>query len=300
MQYSLDQLEAFVAAEEAGSFSAAARMLGKAQSRVSTAVANLEIDLGVQLFDRSHKFPVVTEAGERLLPYARRVLKECRALDHCALQLSGMTQTQLRLSVDELFPSKVLGSVLGKFATQFPDIEVEVLWTAIGDVHSLIESGQADVGISLPLEGIAAEGQSWRLLGTIWAKGFVAASHPLALLPSVTEDDLWPYTQIIAASRSGKEEPGSGRFSERIWRCEDSQLMRELVINGVGWAWLIEHYAQQDIEQGRLVELHLKFSPKGIPSTFYFEWKKDYPLRPAEEWLAAELEHHSVLEVNDD
>ena len=50
---SLDQLQAFVSAADHGSFSAAARQLGKAQSAVSTAVINLEIDTGVDLFDRS-------------------------------------------------------------------------------------------------------------------------------------------------------------------------------------------------------------------------------------------------------
>lgn len=51
MQVSIEQLEAFAAAAEQGSFSAAGRALGKAQSAISTQVANLEIDLGVELFD---------------------------------------------------------------------------------------------------------------------------------------------------------------------------------------------------------------------------------------------------------
>ncbi len=55
MNWSIAQLDAFVTTVTEGSFSAAARKLGKAQSRVSTAVANLEIDLGVTLFDRSGK-----------------------------------------------------------------------------------------------------------------------------------------------------------------------------------------------------------------------------------------------------
>ena len=71
MEYSFEQLEAFVASAEEGSFSAAARRLGKAQSAVSTAVSNLEIDFGVELFDRSGKLPVLSPAGETLLREAR-------------------------------------------------------------------------------------------------------------------------------------------------------------------------------------------------------------------------------------
>lgn len=63
MAVSLDQLQAFVAAAEAGSFSGAARALRKAQSAVSTQVANLEADLGLELFNRAGRNPVLTPAG---------------------------------------------------------------------------------------------------------------------------------------------------------------------------------------------------------------------------------------------
>ena len=74
MSLSMDQLESFVAAAEQGSFSGAARLLKKAQSAVSTHVANLETDLGIALFDRTGRNPVLTEAGARLLPEAKLIL----------------------------------------------------------------------------------------------------------------------------------------------------------------------------------------------------------------------------------
>ena len=59
----LDQLRTFIAAAEQGSFSAAGRKLRRAQSVVSQTLANLEIQLGVTLFDRSARYPVLTEDG---------------------------------------------------------------------------------------------------------------------------------------------------------------------------------------------------------------------------------------------
>ena len=79
MKFNLQQLSAFVATVEQGSFSAAGRSLGKAQSAVSTAVANLEVDLAVNLFDRSRREPLLTAAGQALLPQARLVLEQARA-----------------------------------------------------------------------------------------------------------------------------------------------------------------------------------------------------------------------------
>ncbi|MEG2114396.1 MAG: LysR family transcriptional regulator, partial [Hafnia sp.] len=65
MRYSPEALNAFVETVSAGSFSAAARRLHKSQSTISTAIANLEDDLGVILFDRSARQPVLTEQGQR-------------------------------------------------------------------------------------------------------------------------------------------------------------------------------------------------------------------------------------------
>ena len=70
MAWTLEQLRSFVAAAEHGSFSAAARAGGRAQSVVSAHIALLEADLGVDLFRRGH-MPTLTEAGALLLVEAR-------------------------------------------------------------------------------------------------------------------------------------------------------------------------------------------------------------------------------------
>src|SRR6202166_3196584 len=70
---SLDQLRTFIAAADEGSFSAAGRRLKRAQSVVSQTLANLEGQLGVKLFDRSVRFPVLTDHGRALLADARSV-----------------------------------------------------------------------------------------------------------------------------------------------------------------------------------------------------------------------------------
>src|SRR5246127_4372331 len=69
----LDQLRTFIAAAEQGSFSAAGRKLRRAQSVVSQTLANLEGQLGVILFDRSARYPTLTEHGRALLENARAV-----------------------------------------------------------------------------------------------------------------------------------------------------------------------------------------------------------------------------------
>ena len=74
MRYTIEQLEVFSAVAQHGSFSAAARHLGKAQSSVSMAIANLEVDLGFALFKRDGKLPTLTKAGIQILKTAQLTL----------------------------------------------------------------------------------------------------------------------------------------------------------------------------------------------------------------------------------
>ena len=74
----------FVAAAESGSFSAAGRQLGKGQSAVSLGIANLEVDLGFEIFDRRTRKPGLTEKGERILQHAKAVLSQVEDLQAAA------------------------------------------------------------------------------------------------------------------------------------------------------------------------------------------------------------------------
>ncbi|WP_088330055.1 LysR family transcriptional regulator [Lacimicrobium sp. SS2-24] len=80
MALSIEQLEAFMAAVETGSFSGAARRLGKAQSSVSGLIHKLEDKTGLNLFDRSRRDPILTEDGNELLRDIKTVLNAHRKL----------------------------------------------------------------------------------------------------------------------------------------------------------------------------------------------------------------------------
>ena len=76
----LDQMRALVVVAEAGSFSAAARRLGRVQSAISQSIQAMETTLGVTLFDRSTRTPTLTEAGQAIVRDARTVLEGAKSL----------------------------------------------------------------------------------------------------------------------------------------------------------------------------------------------------------------------------
>src|SRR6202020_2178590 len=101
---SLDQLRAFIAAVDEGSFSAGARKLNRAQSAGSELVSNLEAQLGVALFDRSERYPKLTLAGVQLVADARSVVANVDLLKARAKGISRGLESELSVVGDALFP----------------------------------------------------------------------------------------------------------------------------------------------------------------------------------------------------
>src|SRR2546422_1941277 len=101
---SIDQLRTFIAAADEGSFSAGGRRLRRAQSVVSQTLANLEAQLGVKLFDRSSRSPVLTKQGVALLAEARAVVSGMDGFKARAKGLSDGLEPELSVVVDVIFP----------------------------------------------------------------------------------------------------------------------------------------------------------------------------------------------------
>src|SRR5690606_7034889 len=120
------QIEAFIAAAEAGSFSAAAERLGVAQPSLSGRIQSLERSVGQQLFERMGRGVRLTDSGHSFLPYAQRVL---RTLDEGRRVLDGArhgTEGQLAIGTAPAVGAYVLPRLLKVFADTNPGVDVSV------------------------------------------------------------------------------------------------------------------------------------------------------------------------------
>ena len=155
MRFSLEQLQVFVSAVQAGSFSAAARRLGRTQSTVSAAISNLETDLGVQLFDRASRIPTLTAAGHKLLLRAEGILERCYALEGSADSLAGQVEAALTLAIE--VPYGPLMAPFRGFDEAFPFVDLTIRHPLHGDVSEIIMAGEADLGVSFAQPGYPPE-----------------------------------------------------------------------------------------------------------------------------------------------
>lgn len=283
MSLSLEQLQAFAAAAECGSFSAAARRLGKAQSVVSAAVSNLEIDLGNQLFDRGGRYPTLTAAGERLLAEARVILERCEHFRGVAKSLGEGVESRLVLAVDELYPEETLGVMLEEFSARFPAVELELLFPLMEDVSRLVLERCTDLGIMWRQEVLPPE-LGFRALGWVPMRIICAPDHPLAD-QRVGWEELKRYRQLMVATRTDSEEKMRLRVAAEVWWVESQWVIVELVKRRLGWAFVPWHVAANSPAGTQLVSPALEFDDQDWPVAMELVWHKQRPLGKAATWL---------------
>ncbi|QUM88059.1 LysR family transcriptional regulator [Moritella sp. 36] len=252
--YSFEQLNVFVTVCEQGSFSAAARKLKRAQSGVSQAIANLEITINQELFNREKNIPVLTENGKALLPIAKSILHQQKYFDQKVESLTKEYEHELVIAVDESLMNSELLQILTPLADQFPITNFDIITTSTFDVEELVQKGKAQVGIVYADSELKVD-MDFFLLGQARFLTIASPNHELTRLPIVQDSDLKRYRQCVHRSAKQKELWFSYGISAMIWYANTHQTLVELVHNGIGWANVPELLVKKNIQQGKIVSL---------------------------------------------
>lgn len=259
----LDQLSIFAAVADCGGFSAAARRLKRSQSVVSYAIANLEDQLQVKLFERrGTRQPRLTEAGTALLMDARRVLSGLDGLRARTRALQQGVEAEVVVAVDPTVPTQVLSPLLSAFEEDFPTVDIRLHVGAIGVVHDQVARQIAHVGFG----GEPNRGDGQVVLQPMGFASLVpvaAPSHPLARAqPPIPRSVARQYTQIVITDVTDQTRGRDfGVIADRTWRMTDMGLKHELTLAGLGWGGLPYAKVARDIDEGRLVRLDLEDYP---------------------------------------
>jgi DNA-binding transcriptional LysR family regulator len=284
---SLDQLRAFIAAADEGSFSAAARKLHRAQSAVSELVSNLEGQIGVTLFDRSSRYPVLTLEGAVLLADARNI---SAGLDFMKARAKGMAaglEPELSVVVDVFFPIVAITEAAKEFREKFSGTPLRLYVEALGAAYQPVLDGIAGFGIVGSLPIVPATFAAERLTGV--AMVMVAArEHPLAKYEgNIPKSELAKHVQLVLTDRSSLSKGREfGVMSPSTWRLADLFAKHAFLLNGLGWGGMPLHVVRDDIATGRLVELSIEdFPPGGMIMQMSAVYPTSAPPGPAGRWL---------------
>lgn len=288
--FSLDQVRTFVAAADCGSFSAAGRQLGRAQSVVSQTIGNLEALLGVTLFDRSARYPVLTEQGRALLDQARAVTGAMDQFKARARGLADGLEPELAVVINVLFPTHVLTRAIAGFQMRFPDTPLRISVEGLGAVLELVLDRSCAFGIRGPLGGTHPDLSSEYLL-KIDYQMVAAPSHPLAHYTGpIPTKVLSNYVQLVLSDRTKLTEDKDLRvFSPKSWRLYDLGAKHALLKAGLGWGGMPVDTIREDLDRGLLVPLDVADMTLASTITMSAIYRTDSPPGPAGRGLIQEL-----------
>ncbi|TPI64850.1 LysR family transcriptional regulator [Mesorhizobium sp. B3-1-3] len=291
----LDQVRTFVAVADTGSFRKAGLKLGRAQSAISHAIARLETEIGVSLFDRNSHRPTLTIEGRALLEDARSLLLRTDLLRAKAQGMGEGVEVELSIVVDTLFSTDIVAEALAKMQLAFPMVSVRVRVGTLGEPLEALKERRADLAVTVG-EDLRDPRIEFESIARLTMVAVAASAHPLVARKNsarVQSAELTDHIQIVIEDPS-EAAPGRdfGVLSPRTWRVGDQQTKLALIRAGAGWGRLPYWIVRQDLAEGRLGRvLTAALGGKGeILSWVYLAHRLDRPLRPAAKLLRTALE----------
>lgn len=294
---SLDQIRTFIAAADAGSFSAAARRLNRAQSVVSQTIAGLEAQLRVALFDRSGRYPLLTEQGRQILIDARSIAVGIDQLKARAKGMAGGVEPELSIVVDVMFPMAVLTRCAAAVREAFPTTPLRIHVEVLGGVAQEVLDRSCGLGVMGSLAVETPELVSERLIGVRMVM-VAAAGHPLAHYAGpVPTAELARHTQLVLTDRSDlSKDRQFGVFSPHVWRLADLGAKHEFLLAGLGWGGMPLHRVERDLAEGTLIRIEPEDQPpEGVVVPIAATYRADSPPGPAGRWLIDQLRSTTAM-----
>ena len=237
-----ENLKAFLAVANTGSFSEAAQTLHLTQPAVSKRVAVLESELGQRLFDRIGRRISVTEAGRVLLPRARLILEDLAETRRLLDNLSDRVEGPLILATSHHVGLRRLPPVLEAFARRYPAVELDIRFMESEEACRAAELGQVDLAVvTLPEQPSPL--LTWQRIWDDPLAAMVAKDHPLASRTCIPED-LNGYPAILPPEGTFTRRLVNAAFSTqditptRVLETHYLETLQMMISIGLGWGVL--------------------------------------------------------------
>ena len=236
-------LKAFICVASCGSFSDAAHQLYLTQSAVSKRIAQLEQQVGRQLFDRFGRQVSLTEAGSALLPRAQHILSRCDEALQALEDLSGQASGILRLAISHHLGLHRLPPILKAFTRKYPDVRLDIQFMDSEVAYQRVLEGATEIAVIT----LALETHKSIIGHRVWhdpLKFICAPDHPLAKLNQPLLTDLAAYPVVLPGLNTYTGRIVQNLFSERNIPLSSSmstnylETISTLIAIGLGWSVL--------------------------------------------------------------
>lgn len=290
-----DQWVALAGVVDLGGYAAAAEALDRSMSAVSYQITHLQEALGCRLLEVRGRRAVLTSQGKAVLPRARGLLGEWRALEEFARSLERGFEAELKVVVDAAFPRARLLSALLELRQRCPSTQVDLAEAVLSGAEEAIVQGAMDRSADVVVTTRVPSG----FLGDwLYETTFVACaspSHPLiALDRKISLHDLEQYQQVVLRDSGTRAPRDEGYLGAKLrWTVGSLDTSMAIVERGLAYAWLPEHTVATALAAGRLKALPLEAgASRKVP--LYLVLVRPSEAGPAAR-AAAELLHEFAL-----
>ena len=284
MQQDLNDMLYFAEVVERGGFTAASNALGIPKSRLSRRITELEQQLGVRLLQRTTRKLSLTEVGETYLRHCQAMRDEAQAAADAVAQVQQVPRGTVRVSCPVTLAQTVLGEVVPGYLQRYPEVKLEM--RVINRPVNVVEEG---IDVALRVRASLQESGSMvvKRLGDgvlmlvaspdlLIRQGTPRSAQDLERMDSVVMSADDGRTTLHLIRPDGEEE--SVQLTPR-YIVDDLLMCKYAAIGGIGFCWLPDYLCNQELADGRLVELLPEWSQR--PSIVHAVFSSRRGLLPA-------------------
>jgi DNA-binding transcriptional LysR family regulator len=256
-------LEAFVEAAQSCSFSIAAETLHLTQPAISKRIASLEMQLDCKLFDRISRTISLTEAGNTLLPKAKRILQDVRDAAESIRDLQGSVRGQLSMGISHHIGLHRLPPILRAYRKQYPDVRLDIDFMDSEEAYDKILHGNLDVAVVT----LAEDEMPPLERRVLWQDELCVVSsseHPLSNMKKIPLSMLCQHTAILPSFETYTGQIIKDFFDQQQLTLDISmsthylETIKAMVSIGLGWSILPKTMIDESLVALDVVKINLQ------------------------------------------
>ncbi len=255
MDTTLDAWEILQTVVQLGGFAPAAKKLNRSQSTISYAIGRLQEHLGIRLFEIHGRKAQLTEAGRVLLADVEPHLAGFHELEQRARAMATGGASDVRISVDSIFPDDRLFGALAAFSRSFPHVRLRLRQGTFLSADTEFSLHNAQISVT----GLVSRELLVKPILVIEMIAVARRDHPLlSIQRRLSRSDLMQHILVTiesAASGSLKQQPRLP--AQRVLPVSTIESAIAAVRSGLCFGWLPRYRIQSELERGDFVELPL-------------------------------------------
>lgn len=278
-----------------GSFSAAAKELHKVPSAISHTVKQLELELGVTLFQRHHRSITLTPAGRHFTEEARNMLIKMERIKQETQRVANGWQPALSIAIDVIVCTDRINEMIADFYHNFNNVELIIRMEVFNGVWESLGSGRSDIAIGATTAVPISGNFQYTDMGSINWAFVVGKNHPLAVTEhklQASELSVYPSICLEDSSREIIQRTTWLLANQRRLVVPGWQQAIKCAALNLGIGYIPKHLIRTYLESGELIEKHLIDTKQ--PSPCCLAWRTDNK-SPALQWTLSYLGNSEKL-----